>query len=247
MRGAPSVHIGTSGWQYREFHRIFYPPGLKPTETLRYYCKQLDAVEINSSFYGIPKASSFERWRDVTPPEFRFALKANRVFTHRYRLEDPLELLPPFLKRARLLGPRLGPILFQLPASFEENLAKLASFLEQLPRGARYVFELRHPSWWQSATWRLLERFEAAFCIHDIHARTSPLAVTTDFAYVRLHGPLPTPYTGAYRARALESWAEKIQAWKRETYLFFDNTAQGAAITDALFAHELFEMARKAA
>jgi uncharacterized protein YecE (DUF72 family) len=245
-----SIHIGTSGWQYPPFRGRFYPENLAHAELLPYYARRLDTVEINRTFYSFPRASSFEGWREQTPPGFKIAIKAHRSFTHGTEppggargvrsaydqgLADPTHRLNEFIARARLLGPRLGPILFQLAASVEADVDSLSEFLAKLPAGMMFAFELRHPSWWQPRVWTLLEKHKAAFCIHDIRGKLAPLQLTADFAYVRLHGPGARAYMGSYGHPALTEWAERIRSWRRETYVFFDNTMAGDAIDDALF------------
>jgi uncharacterized protein YecE (DUF72 family) len=264
------IHIGTSGWQYLPFRGRFYPQDLPNNELLSYYTSRLGTVEVNRTFYNFPRATTFEGWRDHTPPQFKIAIKAHRSFTHGTSstkgnpcsgplrgaralrlahdpgLGDPTHRLDEFISRARILGSHLGPILFQLAASVEVDFPALEAFLQRLPRDLQFAFELRHPSWHQPRIWKLLERAGAAFCIHDIRGKLSPLGLTADFAYVRLHGPGARAYIGAYGEKALTEWAERIQSWKRETYVFFDNTMAGDAIDDALLLQKILGSADQA-
>lgn len=243
------VRIGTSGWQYLPFRERFYPPRLAHAELLSHYARHLATVEVNRSHYYFPSTDSFDSWRDSTPESFKFAIKAHRSFTHEHKLGDPENRMTEYLSRLATLGSRMGPLLFQLASNFEADLPRLEAFLQLCdrsraelgyPEQIRFAFELRHPSWWRVPVWNLLERHGAAFCIHDLRTRRSPLAMTAEFAYVRLHGPHMQPYFGAYSAGELKSWAERIEKWDRETYLYFDNTIEGDAITDALYLKTLF-------
>lgn len=232
------IRVGTSGWQYPDFKERFYPGDLPSASQLPYYSRQLAAVEVNSTFYHFSRASTYAKWRDSTAEGFQVAVKANRSFTHLHRLADPEGRLEEFLGNARELGTKLGPVLFQIPASLHRDDLRLRGFLERLPSapGLRYAFELRHPSWDDRAVYRLLEKRGAALCIHDIRGRQSPLEVTASFAYVRLHGPLPLPYRGSYSADALSAWSERLRDLDRagvDSYLFFDNTMTGDAIDNA--------------
>ncbi|HEX4922558.1 MAG TPA: DUF72 domain-containing protein [Bdellovibrionales bacterium] len=231
-----SIQIGISGWQYREFRGIFYPKGVKPAEMLAYYARHFSAVELNASFYRFLADSSYDKWRDETPEGFVIAVKANRYFTHFHRLSDPKELWKGFLAQTRRLGHKLGPILFQTHPSMKADLARLRLFLRHIGRGHDFVFEFRHPSWFQEPVYELLHSFGAAFCVYDLRASHSPVLTTSNTAYVRLHGPTEEPYVGSYSDRQLEQWARQARAWDaegRDVYIFFDNTMNGDAIINA--------------
>ncbi len=237
MRQAMSaLHIGTSGWSYDHWQGPFYPEGLALGNRLAHYAGYFSTVEINTSFYHLPAADVVDLWRNTVPADFVFSAKASRYITHMKKLKDPHETLPPFLERIDRLGGRLGPILFQLPPHWHVDLPRLETFLESLDRRYRYAFEFRDPSWFDRNVLRLLERHAAAFCIYDLDGRLSPRHVTTDFVYVRLHGP-GAPYEGSYDVRTLAGWAGAFSTWTRQgraVYCYFDNDQRGYAALNAL-------------
>jgi uncharacterized protein YecE (DUF72 family) len=231
-----SIHIGTSGWQYDHWRGSFYPPDLPPEGMLAFYARHFDAVEINNSFYRMPSPAAVAGWRDATPPDFRFAAKASRYLTHMKKLKDPEPGLANFLPRLDALGSKLGPILFQLPPHWRCDLDRLAAFLGALPPGRRYAFELRDPSWHTPAVYALLARHHVASCIYDLGGIQSPLELTADFAYVRLHGPAAA-YQGSYDRPALEGWARRLREWAAhlvQIHVYFDNDEAGYAPRNAL-------------
>lgn len=243
QRDQGSVRIGTSGWHYAHWRGPFYPKELPSRDMLAWYRDRFDTVEINNSFYRLPSADTFAAWRDATPQEFRFAVKGSRYITHRKKLKDPHAALERFLPAAEVLGRKLGPILFQLPPRWNCNVDRLGAFLDALPKRHRYTFEFRDPSWHQPAVYRLLTRHNAAFCIFELAGVASPLAVTADFAYVRLHGP-GRKYEGDYSAEALEAWAFRIRGWRKAlaaVYVYFDNDQGGYAAKNAAELKTLLE------
>lgn len=235
------VRIGTSGWHYDHWDGVFYPDGTAEGERLRYYATRFDLVEVNNTFYHLPKASTLEAWRDTVPDGFVFAVKASRYLTHMKKLKDPAEPLQTFLGRVEALGDRLGPILFQLPPKWKPNVERVRAFLELLPDRHRYAFELRDARWHEDAVLDALRDHGAAFCIFDLAGTTSPSAVTANLVYVRLHGPSEERYGGSYSDAALDGWAERIRGWRREkrqVIVTFDNDRAGNAPRDALRLRE---------
>ncbi|SRR5581483_2974345 len=235
-----NIHIGTSGWQYRHWWGLFYPKHTPPGRMFEEYLKHFDTVELNSSFYHQPPRATFENWKKKTPAGFLFAVKVNRYITHNKKLHDAEESLTYFLSAARGLGKKLGPLLFQLPPSFGINLERLEQFLKRLPK-RECTFEFRHPSWMTEEVYRLLKKYNAAFCIYDLGGFETPHEVTTDFIYIRLHGP-GLKYRGNYRKGILRKWAEEIGEWKRHVkniYVYFDNDVGGHAPKNALTLREL--------
>lgn len=203
---------------------------------LAWYVERFDTVEINNSFYHLPSRDTFAAWYAATPAPFCFAVKGSRYITHRKKLKDPRPALERFLPPVEVLGRKLGPILFQLPPRWARNLDRLTGFLEGLPNTHRYTFEFRDPSWHDPAVYRLLTRYNAAFCIYELGGFASPLAVTADFAYIRLHGP-GNKYEGDYSAEALDAWAGRIDGWRRTlaaVYVYFDNDQAGFAVKNAI-------------
>ncbi len=236
MRGEGRIHIGTSGWHYAHWRGSFYPQELPPEAFLSYYNRHFHTVEINNSFYQLPKIETFEVWRRAVPQSFIFAVKGSRYITHMKKLKDPGKSVSKFLERVRILKEKLGPILFQLPPRWKRNPERLESFLEALPKEFRYAFEFRDPSWFRDETLEALSRHGAAFCIYDLAGFQSPKAVTADFIYIRLHGP-GDKYQGKYSPQALAGWAGALAAWgkrKKEIFCYFDNDQAGYAAQDAL-------------
>lgn len=217
------VRTGTSGFSYPAWEGHFYPPGTKRPDMLSFYAGKLGAVEINNTFYRMPKADLLERWRDSVPESFRFVLKASRRITHHQRLKDADDSVEYLFNTAKVLGEQLGPFLFQLPPYLRRDDDRLAAFLERLPAGLRAAFEFRHASWFDDAVFALLEEAGAALCVADAGGdHDAPLVATTDFGYLRLRRE-------DYDEAALRSWADRIrrQPW-RETYVFFKHEDEGA-------------------
>ncbi len=204
---------------------------------LDYYIRHFDTLELNNSFYRLPTIQAFECWRDATPRNFVFAVKASRFITHNKKLKDPENALDNILPRAEHLGHKLGPVLFQLPPKWKLNLERLEKLLEILPREHRYAFEFRELSWMTPEVNRVLERYNAAFCIYELAGYHSPWDITADFTYVRLHGPGAGKYQGSYDDRRLRSWARRIEEWGKKLkaiYIYFDNDQAGYAAQNAL-------------
>jgi len=229
------VHIGTSGWHYNHWRGPFYPEKLPAAKMLQFYFAHFDTVELNNSFYKLPSVPTFDTWRQATPPGFCFAVKASRFLTHNKKLKEPENALQNFLPRAEALQEKLGPILFQLPPRWRVNVERLEAFLQALPRRHRYAFEFREPSWNTEVVYATLRRHNAAYCIFELDCFTSPLEVTADFAYVRLHGP-GGKYQGCYTGATLRQWAKWIEEQKklRAIYIYFDNDQAGYAARNAL-------------
>lgn len=233
-RAAP-IRIGTSGWSYGHWRGPFYPPDLHPERWLPFYAERLPTVEINHSFYRLPERRTLAAWAEQVPPDFMFAVKASRYITHMKKLRDPARSTRELFRRVTALGDHLGPILFQLPPRWGFNAARLEGFLRVLSRDFRYAFEFRDPTWINPQACDLLAGHDAAFCIYDLDGYLSPRNVTTDFAYVRLHGP-DGPYRGSYDTQVLAGWAGAFSTWAtrgREVYCYFDNDQRGYAAGNA--------------
>ncbi len=233
---AEMFHVGTSGWHYDHWQGPFFPKDLPNSEWLAYYAERLATVEINNSFYQLPEAKTLRNWRATTPEGFRFAVKASRYITHMKKLTDPDEPVANFLGRIDELGDKLGPILFQLPPNWNVNVKRLRAFLETLPKGYRFTLEFRDPSWFDERVYDLLKAHDMAFCIYDLSARLSPREVTTDWVYVRLHGP-DGAYQGKYDMQTLAGWMGAFSSWMRqgkEVFCYFDNDEAGYAVQNAL-------------
>ncbi len=245
------VLVGTSGWQYRDWRGILYPPGLAQRRWLEYYADRYATVENNGAFYRLPGPQTFADWRARTPEDFVMAVKASRYLTHVRRLRDPAGPVGRLLGAAAGLGDRLGPVLLQLPPNFpadpgalEDCLREFAAFRmpgESGPRagteaGVRVAVEFRHESWWTEEIRELLARHRAALCWADRLGRpVSPLWRTADWGYLRLHEGAAQPWP-RYGERALSSWVQRIgRTWPddADVFAFFNNDPGGAAVRDA--------------
>lgn len=230
------ILVGTSGWAYDHWAPAFYPAGLDPAERLRFLAARLPSVEVNRSFYRLPSREVLEGWRDETPEPFLFAFKASRYLTHMKKLKDAAGPVDTLMAAADVLGDKLGPVLFQLPPRWRCDAGRLRAFLEVLPPGHRYAFELRDPSWYAPEVLAALAGKGAAFCVYELAGHASPREVTAGFVYVRLHGP-GAAYEGRYSDAALAEWAGTIAAWAAgglDVYCYFDNDQAGHAARDAV-------------
>jgi uncharacterized protein YecE (DUF72 family) len=241
--GSGRVFVGTSGWSYDHWVGPFYPEGLSVAGRLEYYAARFGSVEINNSFYRLPEEQTLRQWRARVPAGFTFSAKASRYITHMKKLKDAQEATGRFLSRMRVLGDRLGPVLFQLPPRWNFDAARLAGFLGFLDADLRYSFEFRDHSWLNHASYSLLGRHHAALCIYDLDGFESPREVTADFVYLRLHGP-DGPYQGCYGEQALSDWARAVAAWSRQgldVYCYFDNDQHGHAALNAAALRDLLD------
>ena len=237
-----NIRIGTSGWHYKHWLGAFYPERLPASKMLGFYLQRFDAVEINNTFYKLPRVEMLRAWRDATPPDFCFAVKGSRFITHNKKLKDPENAIENILPRVvEGLGAKLGPVLWQLPPKWKQNVERLEEFLAVLPRELRYAFEFRHESWITGETLAVLRRYNAAFCIYELAGYHSPIEITADWAYVRLHGP-EGKYQGSYPRATLRCWADRIADWAaelREIHVYFDNDQASYAAQNALALKDL--------
>lgn len=236
MGSAGGIHIGTSGWHYKHWKRVFYPVSLSSAEWLAFYADHFQCVEINSSFYRLPGVETFRNWAEMVPADFVFTVKASRYLTHMKKLMDARTGLKKFLECAYGLGSKLGPLLFQLPPRWQCNVERLRVFLAEVPTDVRCVFEFRDTSWFSDQVYQILKDAGAASCIYDLAGQLSPEIVTAGFIYVRLHGP-GSAYQGKYQERVLSQWGEKFLVWAaqgKEVFCFFDNDQNGYAAINAL-------------
>ncbi len=245
-----SVRVGCSGWQYAHWKDNFYPAGLPQKKWLPYYATQLDTVEVNNSFYRLPSEKTFSEWRERVPDHFLFAVKASRYLTHLRRLKDPAEPLHLFWSRARTLGPKLGPVLYQLPPHWRRDETRFFNFLDALPNDGLHVVEFRDPSWYTDAIFRAMEAKGVALCLHDHPESATPREPIGPFLYVRFHGFQEDP-EGSYSRRHLREWAAWLAAEVdsgKEIFAYFNNDAFGHAPRNARELREfLSSMKRKEA
>jgi uncharacterized protein YecE (DUF72 family) len=239
----PAIRIGTSGWHYNHWRGNFYPEGLPSGEWLRHYLRSFDTVELNATFYRLPKPETATLWRRQTPPGFLFAVKASRFITHIKRLGDPKQTLKLWLNWTQRLKERLGPLLIQLPPRWHLNLERLAAFLKALPpRRAQYVMEFRDPTWFTPEVYALLKRHDVSLCIYHLKDHSTPEILTSRLVYVRFHGL--AKYGGNYPTEFLKRWAEKIDGWRnenRQVYAYFNNDVGGFAPKNALELRRMLE------
>ena len=245
---AGRASIGCSGWNYKDWRGLVYPEKLPVRLWFDHYSRELgfDTVEINNTFYRLPPPTTVEKWQAQAPPGFTYALKLGQFGSHRMKLKDSASWLPNHFDRIERLGPSLGPTLVQLPPRWKRNVERLDEFLtvatELSARSPaadhlRWAVELRDESWLHDDVYAVLQRHGAALCLHDLLA-DHPLELTTDWTYVRFHGPdaLVTKYWGEYGPERLAPMAERMAGWLdagHDVYAYFNNDYQGHAVRDA--------------
>jgi uncharacterized protein YecE (DUF72 family) len=225
--------IGTSGWNYKHWKEIFYPPKVPASKWLDFYADRFDTVEVNATFYRLPKPQTFDNWYRKTPDHFIWSVKGSKFITHTRRLKDCGEPLSRLYGSLERLNEKLGPILFQLPPSLSFDRDLFIRFCENLNPGLRHTIEIRHPSWIDHQVFEILKAHNFAFCISDTAGRYPyHEEITADFIYIRLHGSRKL-YASEYSEEELQSWAGKIKEWGLDTYLYFDNDFEGFAVKNA--------------
>lgn len=241
---APELRIGCSGWNYRHWKGLFYPADLAASAWLRFYVSQFDTVEINATFYRLPEPGTFAAWREQTPDGFVMAVKGSRYLTHLKHLRDPEEPVRRLFEHAAPLGPRLGPVLYQLPGRLRLDLPRLVSFLDVLPASLpgdtgghrlRHTIEFRDPSWYVDEVFALLDDRGVALCRHDMPGSAIDAPAVGPFSYVRFHGATGR-YQGSYDEAALDAWARRFADERRagrDVYAYFNNDADGMAPRNA--------------
>jgi uncharacterized protein YecE (DUF72 family) len=232
-------YIGTSGYNYKHWREVFYPKGVVQTKWLAFYAQRYNTVEINATFYRYFARTVFARWRDLTPPDFRFTLKGPRVITHVKRLHETDEDLARFLDSIHDLRSKLSLLLWQFPPSFKyeayDYKDKLIQFFERLPRDIKHVVEFRHKSWFNDDVYALLNQHGIGFVINDSSRWAAAEVITGDVVYIRFHGPTQL-YASSYDMEALTAWAEKIKGWlnQYDVYVYFNNDIGGYAIQNSV-------------
>jgi uncharacterized protein YecE (DUF72 family) len=225
------VWLGTSGWQYRDWRGRFYPRPLAQARWLEHYAGQFRTVEVNNSFYRLPSAEVLAAWRERTPDDFVFVLKASRYLSHVKRLQDPDEPVDRLVERARCLGDKLGPVLLQLPPTLPVERERLARTLGRFARHrVRIAVEPRHPSWFVEDVYALLREHDAALVWADRRNRRSPLVRTAGWTFIRLHEGAAAPRP-RYGDAALAGWVERLAGL--EAWVFFNNDPGGWAVANA--------------
>jgi uncharacterized protein YecE (DUF72 family) len=259
------IRVGISGWRYAPWRGVFYPPGLPQRRELEYAAQRLGSIELNGSFYSLQRPGSYRTWAEQTPEDFVFSVKGGRFITHMLRLRGVETALANFFASGPLaLGPKLGPVLWQLPERHPYDAQELGAFLDLLPRTTgqaaalagqhdarvegrawtstdldrplEHVLEVRHPSFRTPDFLDLLARHRVGVVVADTAGRWPAFdAVTSPVVYVRLHGEEEL-YVSGYGAEALDRWAERVRAWAREAdvYVYFDNDVKVHAPHDAM-------------
>lgn len=223
-KGDVAIYLGTSGWSYPEWRGSFYPEKFPTKKMLAYYAERFGAVEVNNTFYRMPKAELLEGWAATTPPSFRFVPKAPQQITHRQKLAGSAETVAHYAKVLAVIAERLGPTLFQLPPFMRKDVPLLTDFLAALPAGARAAFEFRHASWFSDDVFAALAQGGAALCLAESEDLATPVVRTASFGYLRLRRQ-------DYDDAALRAWAERVSGelaphWS-ETYVFFKHEDEG--------------------
>ena len=233
-----TIRIGTSGWSYDHWEGVLYPIGLAASERLSRYAAAFDTVELNASFYHWPPAARFHSWNQRLPEGFAMSVKAPRGLTHSKQLYSPEVWLERMTEGWRELGDKRAVVLVQLPPTMERDDARLRYFLERVPEWMRVAVELRHPSWQHDEVFRLLEEHRAAYCVMSGANLECILRATTDFVYIRLHGPHHDHlYRGYYSDQDLLWWTDRIREWDgsgRDVLAYFNNDGEGNAVKNAL-------------
>ena len=238
---AKPVHIGCSGWNYRDWRGVIYPDGVPTRRWLERYAELFDTVEVNNTFYRLPSRSAVADWVKQTPRGFVFAVKASRYLTHVKRLRDMRQGVRRYFGAIKPLAdsPKLGPVLWQLPANFRRDDDRLGSALELLPKG-RHCFEFRHESWFVPEVYKLLRRHRAALVIGDDPERPFQThEMTAGWTYIRFHRG-NRGRRGNYSERELEDWRRRIASWRSdvEVFAYFNNDWEGFAPRNARWLAE---------
>jgi uncharacterized protein YecE (DUF72 family) len=229
--GASRLFAGASGYSFKEWKGTFYPEDMKPDAMLAYYAGRLPTVEINNTFYRMPRTNVLENWAATVPEGFRFAIKASRRITHmsRLRAESSAESLKYLYQNLEALGEKRGPVLFQLPPFFKKDLPRLTEFLAMLPEGHRAAFEFRNDSWFEDDVYAALKGAQASLVLSEREDNAPPpLVETASWGYVRLR-------LEDYSDDALRTWAERLGAtgW-REIYAYFMHEPTAPAYAQTL-------------
>jgi uncharacterized protein YecE (DUF72 family) len=229
------LFVGTSGFSYKEWKGSFYPEKLKDAEMLRYYASRLTTVEINNTFYRMPTETLLDKWAGEVPESFTFVLKMSQRISHMRRLKECAEDVGYFFQTAARLGPRLGPVLIQLPPNFKKDVARLAAFLPLLPKGARAAFEFREPSWFDREVYDALKAGGATLCAADTDDSGEagpPLVPMGDWGYLRLR-------RAEYADADLGVWIERVRSmpWQ-DAFVFFkhEDAGKGAQFAERFSA-----------
>lgn len=236
-----TIRIGTSGFSYEHWRGVFYPEQLPRPQWLNYYCARFDTLELDNPFYRLPSRATVRDWAVRAPAGFIYSVKASRYITHLKKLNDVVEPLARMLEHYRLLGDKLGPILFQFPPNWRRNTPRLQSLLDRLPSSLAFAFEFRHGSWLHEETYAALAAAGAALCVADSPSYPRSVRITAPFTFIRMHGGTVL-YGSEYSDEELQQWAARISGFAEsgtDVFVYFNNDADGFAITNARRLKEL--------
>ncbi len=237
----PNYFIGTSGWNYEAFIGTIYDEKTPKRRYLETYATYFNSVELNASFYRSFAEKTWQGWYERTPSGFVWSVKAPRLITHIRRLEVEKDSVDMFFDRAFVLREKLGAVLFQLPPSLKYDGKVFDGFVSTIPQGVRVAFEARNETWFVEDVFKKLQDRNIAWVVSDTCGRyPMKKIVTADFAYVRLHGTMGL-YRGPYGRDGLIPWVQLLRSWKRDCFVYFDNTDDGSAASDALIFKELIK------
>jgi len=239
------LFVGTSGFSYPQWIGHFYPKDLPSSKQLEFYAEHFNTVEINNSFYHLPKKATYAGWAKRTPDDFRFAIKGSRYITQFLQLKNTTDAVEKFFEPAAALGKKLAVVLWQLPPSSKSDPEKLNSFIEELYKNktgkkTRHAFEFRHATWFDEAVYHVLRENNCGFVIAHSNRWASAEAVTADFIYLRFHG-VPDLFASNYSEKSLKEWAVKAKQWARgrDLFAYFNNDALSFAVPNAKRLREL--------
>lgn len=235
------LRVGTSGWSYDHWRGVFYPEDLPASRRLAYYAERFSTVEINSTFYGLPKSQTVEHWKQQVPDDFIFAVKGSRYITHIRRIDGIDEEIARFMERVEPLAPKLGPVLWQLPPTLKFDRKLLEGFVSVLATTAqRHALEFRDGSWLADETYQVLREYGIAVVQVSGDLHQTDFRTTTDLVYVRFHGT--TRYHGSYSGVHLRPWKaflEEQSADGADCFAYFNNDVEGHAPQDAVRLREM--------
>lgn len=235
--------IGCSGYHYPEWKRLFYPDGIPQNKWFEYYCKHFNTLELNVTYYRFPRLDVLRRWRERSPAGFNFTVKAPRFITHFKKFKDAQRMVGDFGEVTKAgLSDKLGPVLFQFPANFQYSHERLIRIIDMLDTSVRNVLEFRHVSWWDPVVYDALEKAGVSFCGMSHPELPETAVCTSDLVYYRFHG-VPHLYNSEYDAQKLEQVVQEIVKHQRarEVFVYFNNTADGHAVTNARQLQEICE------
>lgn len=229
------IYISTSGWVYKHWKNTFYPPNLSEKEYLKYYSQHFSTVEVNNSFYHLLNEASVQNWIKSVPKDFVFSIKASRYITHMKKLIDPEKTTKNFFESIKPFKNKIGAILFQLPPKFDFNPERLENLFKTIPDNYKYAFEFRDKRWFNNETYDILRKNNAALCIYNLGEFQTPKEITTDFTYIRFHGP-GIPYANKYSEEQLNDFSNDIINYNKKAktvFGYFNNDEAGYAIENA--------------